>query len=89
MVTVVMGCSTVGHEVMMGSRWPDLTCLADTHNSGLRHDHVASLLPVVMLLGLRCRGAAAIEGVLRVLRVLGRRAALLSEGSTESRGGAG
>lgn len=70
METVVMGCSTVRHEVMMGSRWPDLTSLANTHNSSLRHDHMASLLPVVTLLGLWRWRAAAVEGVLRVLGVL-------------------
>lgn len=88
METVVVGCSTMGQEVMMGSRWPDLTSLANAHNSGFRHDHMASLLPVVTLLGLRRRRAAAVEGVLGILGVLGRRPALFSKGSTEGRGGA-
>lgn len=89
MKAVVVGRSTMGHEVVMGSRWPDLTGLANAHNSGFRHDHVASLLPVVTLLGLRRWGAAAVKGVLRVLGVLGWRAALLSEGPAESSGGTG
>lgn len=89
METVVMGCSAVGHQVVMGSRWPDLTGLADAHDRGFRHDHVASLLPVVTLLGLWRRWAAAVKGVLGVLGVLGGRAALLSEGSAEGRGGTG
>ena len=89
METVVMGRSAVGQEVMMGSRWPDLSSLANTHNSGLGHDHMASLLPVVTLLGLRRRRAAAVQGGLGVLGVLGWRAALLSEGPAEGCGGAG
>lgn len=74
MVTVVMGSPTGGYRVSIVG--PDLSCFPYAYNGGLGHHDM--LLPVPFLC-LRCRGAAAVKRVLRILGVLRRRATLLSE----------